>query len=67
MDHNARQEADSTWLINRPWRQGRKVGRNIYADRSEFNEDDVLIGQMDSEWIASWIVLHHNVQRLNDG
>ena len=51
----------SIGLLNRPWRQGRKVGRNIYAQLGEAADDrDVIIGQMDSEWLAADIVVRHN-------
>ncbi|MCA1847329.1 MAG: hypothetical protein LC792_29920 [Actinobacteria bacterium] len=69
MNHNARSEPESVWLLNRQWRQGRKVKRNVYAQLTDRPaDDDVIIGQMDSEWLAEWVVLNHNVQqRLNDG
>lgn len=44
-----------------PWRQGRKVGRTIYAMAYiEPSDDDVLIGMMDTEWYAEIVCRDHN-------
>lgn len=72
MSHNARTRAESLELLNQPWRQGRRVGRNIYAQTSTTPTDnDVIIGQADSEWIAADIVTRHNLglihAALDDG
>jgi hypothetical protein len=62
-DHNARTHEESTDLAARPWRQGRKVGRNVYAQVSEDpSDDDVAIGSFDSEWLAFACVYAHNEQ-----
>lgn len=45
-----------------PWRNGRKVGRTIYAQGgAEPSDDDVLIGVMDTEWYAEIVVRDHNL------
>lgn len=61
MDHNARSAEESALLMGRPWRQGRKVARNVYAQVSDDpSDDDVIIGQFDSEWLARNAVDAHN-------
>lgn len=43
------------------WRQGRKVGRTIYAQiGTQPDEADVLIGVMDSVDLARAVVADHN-------
>jgi hypothetical protein len=61
--HNARTYEESTDLAARPWRQGRKVGRNVYAQIStDPSDDDVAIGSFDSEWLAFACVQAHNAE-----
>jgi hypothetical protein len=61
--HNAREETASVYLASRPWRQGRKVPRNVYAQVSDDpSDDDVIIGQFDSEWLAFAAVHGHNAE-----
>lgn len=63
MNHNARDEPSSVWLASRPWRQGRRVGRNIYAVVADQPaDDDVAVGSMDSEWLAAEAVFRHNLR-----
>lgn len=63
VDHNARGQDESTFLASRPWRQGRKVPRNVYAQVSDDPSDsDVAIGQFDSEWLAFAAVNGHNAE-----
>lgn len=46
------------WLV---WRQGRKVGRTIYAVVGpEPSDDDILIGVMDTPQLAGEAVNAHN-------
>lgn len=62
-EHNARSYEHSTALAARPWRLGRKVGRNVYAQLSDDpSDDDVAIGSFDSEWLAYACVFAHNQQ-----
>jgi hypothetical protein len=52
---------ESDRLLHRPWRQGRKVPRNIYAQVGEHpGDDDVAIGQLDSASLAHDAVWWHN-------
>jgi hypothetical protein len=45
-----------------PWRQGRKVGRTLYAVvGDEPSDDDVLIGVLDTPELAALAVLDHNL------
>jgi hypothetical protein len=61
MNHNARSEEESALLTGRPWRQGRKVPRNVYCQVSdEPTDSDVIIGKFDSEWLARDAVDAHN-------
>lgn len=48
--------------ILREWRVGRKIGRTIYAQvhGEEPSDDDVLLGMMDTEWLAKEVVEAHN-------
>ncbi len=47
--------------IYRPWRNGRKVGRTLYAMVGELpSEDDVLIGVLDTRELAWEVVIAHN-------
>lgn len=47
--------------ITRPWRTGRKVGRNIYAQRGDEPADsDPIIGQLDTPELAAEAVAAHN-------
>ena len=46
-----------------PWRIGRKVGRTIYAQQGAApDDDDPLIGVMDTEWYAEIAVRAHNAE-----
>lgn len=58
VEHNARSRAESEALCRLPWRQGRKVPRNVYAHDGE--DDGVAIGTFDSEWLAQAAVVAHN-------
>lgn len=59
--HDARPEAESLALAGRPWRQGRRVPRNVYAQVSDDPaDDDVIIGQFDSALLARDAVDAHN-------
>lgn len=59
--HNARDDEQSQRLCWYPWRVGRKVGRNIYAQLGPDPDDgDVIIGQMDSATLAAEAVQAHN-------
>jgi hypothetical protein len=51
-----------TWTMDRPWRTGRKVQRNIYAMVRDEPDDqaDVLIGQMDTGVLAVHVIESHN-------
>jgi hypothetical protein len=43
------------------WRVGRKVGRTIYVQFGiEPSDDDVLIGVMDTPWLAAEAINAHN-------
>lgn len=67
-EHNARSESISVLLASRPWRQGRKVGRNVYAQVSDDpSDDDVIIGQFDSDTLAFACVYAHNEQVVYHG
>ena len=45
------------------WRQGRRVGRTIYAEIGDQpSEADPLIGVMDSPGLAESVVISHNAQ-----
>lgn len=50
------------WTSERPWRTGRKVGRNIYSMCGDEPDDrhDVMIGQMDTTKLAMQVVAEHN-------
>lgn len=56
-ENNARPRAESEGLAELPWRQGRKVPRNVYAG---YGDDGIAIGQFDSEWLALAAVEAHN-------
>jgi hypothetical protein len=61
VNHNARSEEESALLAALPWRQGRTVGPNVYAQTSDDPADsDVLIGQFHSEMLAWEAVTAHN-------
>lgn len=47
------------------WRTGRKLGRTIYAMHDKYapSDNDVLLGMMDSPYIAEMIVREHNEKR----
>lgn len=63
LGHNARDQDESTFLASRPWRQGRKVPRNVYAQVSDDpSDDDVAIGSFDSEQLAFAAVNGHNAE-----
>lgn len=47
-------------LILAPWRIGRKVGRTIYAVMGEGDDQDPLIGVMDTPALAQQAVDGHN-------
>jgi hypothetical protein len=62
MGHDARGVEESVELLLRPWRTGRRVGRNIYAQVGDDpSDDDVIIGQMDTAELAQGAVDSHNV------
>jgi hypothetical protein len=66
--HDARSVVESARLAFRPWRQGRKVGRNLYAQVSDDpSDDDIIIGQMDTAGLAAVVVLAHNHTLGYDG
>lgn len=47
-----------------PWRVGRSLGRTVYAQRGDKpGKDDVLLGLMESEWLAQRVVELHNSTR----
>lgn len=47
--------------VHTPWRNGRKVGRTIYAQAGlEPSDDDRLIGLMDTPELAAEAVTAHN-------
>lgn len=49
------------------WRQGRRVGRTLYAMLGEQASDvDLLIGMMDSAKLAAEVVLAHNSTLAKD-
>lgn len=53
---------DDSYVINRPWRTGRKVGRTIYVVvGAQPSDDDVLIGLMDTPGLAQATVIAHNL------
>jgi hypothetical protein len=59
--HDARDAQDSLRCLRHPWRVGRKVARNVYAQlESEASDDDVLIGQFDTGQLAREAVFRHN-------
>lgn len=59
--HDARPGHESLALLLRPWRTGRKVARNVYAQVGDDPaDDDVLIGQMDTGQLARECVYRHN-------
>lgn len=46
---------------NYPWRVGRKLGRTVYAQEGpEPSDDDPLLGLMETEHIAAYVVELHN-------
>lgn len=48
-------------MLMQPWRNGRKVGRTIYAQMGpEPSDDDPLIGVMDTRVLAADAVCAHN-------
>lgn len=53
---------------NYPWRVGRKLGRTIYAQVGDDpDDDDVLLGMMDTAEIAAHVVHDHNVACMGVG
>lgn len=53
--------------FDRPWRVGRKVGRTIYVQEgAEPSDDDMLIGLMDSEYLAEVVVDAVNAQHATE-
>ena len=59
--HDAREAGVAATLLDRPWRQGRKVGRNVYAQvGDEPGDGDVLIGQFDTASLAHDAIWWHN-------
>lgn len=63
MKHDARTEEETSRLLERPWRQGRRVLRNVYAQLPSDavpSDDDVYIGNFDSAALAEDAVYWHN-------
>lgn len=59
--HDARDAQDSLHCLLTPWRVGRRVARNVYAQIGTFPSDhDVLIGQFDTGQLAREAVFRHN-------
>lgn len=60
--HDARPEEQAAWLCRKPWRVGRRVGRNVYAQLGPDADDgDVIIGQFDNAALAAAAVDAHNL------
>jgi hypothetical protein len=54
-------EPDEDDLVLKTWRQGRKLGRTIYAQAGgEPSDEDELIGLMDTEALAEEACEAHN-------
>lgn len=48
-------------LTDRPWRVGRTLGRTVYAQVvAEPGKGDVLLGLMESEFLARLVIDLHN-------
>jgi len=59
--HDARPDEQADQLAWLPWRVGRRVPRNIYAQLGPDPDDgDVAIGQLDSSILAADAVASHN-------
>lgn len=50
-------------MIHLRWRQGRKLGRTLYAMLGdEPSDNDVLLGMVDDPLLAQYIVAIHNAR-----
>jgi hypothetical protein len=55
---------DVAYPFDHPWRVGRKVGRTIYVQEGDDpSDEDMLIGVMDTEYLAELVVEAVNAQR----
>lgn len=51
-------------LAGRPWRVGRSLGRTVYAQVDDKpGKGDVLLGMMETEFLAQHVVDMHNSTR----
>lgn len=60
--HDVSQSFLLSWMLDKPWRTGRHVERNIYVmvgDKPD-NQSDTLIGHMDTGPLAKYVVEGHN-------
>lgn len=64
--HDAISETMAKRFLNVPWRVGRKVPRNLYAQTNPDDEDGVAFGQLDSSWLAEHVVALHNAALNRD-
>ncbi len=59
--HDARDAQASLHCLVSPWRVGRRVARNVYAQvGADPSDDDLLIGQFDTGQLAREAVYRHN-------
>ncbi len=59
--HDARDPQASLLCLTSPWRVGRRVPRNVYAQvGADPSDDDLLIGQFDTGQLAREAVYRHN-------
>lgn len=60
--HDARSALDSLRCLLVPWRVGRRVARNVYAqvEGEDPDDDGWLIGQFDTGQLAREAVFRHN-------